>query len=192
MVVEIMQNPERKHLQNKLFNCIYSLFHQKFIKRIQKKYRYNKFQDKLLEIAKDAFEDGIFVFFNKSQKEGFTIRGNLEATLYQYTYFQLLAAFKKDKNEYGADELINESESGSGNGSNEGILPQDLDERENCLMSVVAMLPEKQQDIIIMKFFLDCSSEEIAKNLQVSIGNVYNETSKAYKELNTLFTSHCN
>ncbi len=191
-VLEIMQNPEKSGLRNALFSCIYSEFQDKFIKRIKKRFSYNKYQDKLLLDIEDAFENGLVAFFIKSQRKGFTIKGNLEATLYTFVYFQLLADFKKQNRlDFGSIDYSKWDELISGIDIDGDIDQYDLNEREVCLIKLLAMLTEKQRNILIMKYFDKLTAEQIAKKLGVVIGDVHNVTWKARKVLWMHFRQRC-
>jgi len=187
IALEIMQTREKSHLRQDLFKCIYSLFQPGFLEWIINQFQHrSKHRDKLWEDAKDAFQNGLEAFFQKSQKEGFCIKGSLKTTIYSFGFFQLLAFFKKDKVVYGANEQLKWFD----------ILFQDdlqqkdwqinLDERETHLLDALANLPKKQRDILIMKFFQKLKSKQIAEMLGVSVGNVDNDSTKAYKELRNI------
>lgn len=97
VAVTIMQTPGDKRLE-KLFSCIYSLFHGSFLKWILNKYSHkNVLKDKLLEEAKDAFENGILALYEKSKKNELNIKGSLKTVIYSFGLLQLLAFFKKRK-----------------------------------------------------------------------------------------------
>ncbi|MEJ7680981.1 MAG: hypothetical protein WKG06_24645 [Segetibacter sp.] len=95
VALTIMQTPGDKRLE-KLFNCIYSLFHGSFLNWILNKYSgKNILKDKLLEDAKDAFENGIVALYLKSKKHELNIKGSLKTTVYSFGLLQLLAFLKK-------------------------------------------------------------------------------------------------
>ncbi len=64
-----------------------------------------------------------------------------------------------------------------------------LNERECTLLNALSGLPKKQRTILIMKFFDKLKSKQIAERLDVSVGNVDNDATKAYKELRRVLTS---
>lgn len=183
VALEIMQIQEKNYLRQNLFTCIYSLFQAGFLGWILSHFPHSRYKDKLWADAKDAFQNGLEAFFHKSQKEGFTIKGSLKTTIYSFGFLQLLAFFKKDPFVYGIDEqikwfgLLIEDEFESKHGQ------ADLNEKESFLIEALATLPKKQRDIILMKFFHKLKTKQIAELLEVSAGNVDNETTKAYKEL---------
>lgn len=183
VAMEVLRRPEKKHLQARLFHCIYALFQGSFLSWILNKYRHNQHREKLWEDAKDAFQNGLSVFYLKSQQTGFTLKSSLKTTIYSYGFLQLLACFKKEKHAYGIKgymdclELIFE----------DGFLEKEchdlMNDREHCLMEALNMLPKKQREILLMKFFQKLKSRQIAEILEVSAGNIDNESTKAYKEL---------
>ena len=106
VAVTIMQTPGDTRLE-KLFNCIYSLFHASFLNWILNKYSSrNILKDKLLEDAKDAFENGILALYEKSKKNELNIKGSLKTIIYSFGLLQLLAFYKKDKLVFGTSDYI--------------------------------------------------------------------------------------
>ena len=185
VALEIMQTPGDRRLQQ-LFSCIYSLFQGSFLTWILHKYKNSRYKDKLWEDAKDAFQNGLMAFYNKSQKKELIIKGSLKTTIYSFGLLQLLAYFKKERSVYGSvdyakcfdlffeDELL------------EHERHELLNERESDLMEALAELPEKQRHILLMKFFEKLKSKQIAEKLNVTPGNIDNDSTKAYKELRNL------
>src|SRR4051794_34952986 len=102
--VEILKTAENKHLKEKLFDCIYSMYQASFLKWIAGKYGSSRLEDKLWEDAKDAFQNGLCVFYEKAQHESFAIKSSLKTTIYSFGLLQLLAHFKKDRSEYGTGD----------------------------------------------------------------------------------------
>ena len=117
------------------------------------KYHNSPCKDKLWEDAKDAFQNGLMAFYHKAQKKELVIKGSLKTTIYSFGLLQLLAYFKKEKSVhrsvdyakcldlYFEDDLL------------EHERHELLNERERDLMGALAELPEKQRQILIMKFF---------------------------------------
>ena len=101
----------------------------------------------------------------------------------------MLAIFKKEKNIYGKvayterfsdfveDDFIQHEKS------------QLMNERRNDLMNALAELTQKKRDIVVMKFFDNLKSKQIAEKLHVTVGNVDNDSTRAYKELRTILQS---
>jgi len=182
VALRILQTPEDNRLQQ-LFRCIYSLFQGSFLGWILHKYAASSHKDKLWEDAKDAFQNGLVSFYHKAQDKNFSITGSLKTTIYSFGLLQLLALFKKEKrvnHQYDylqGMELFFEDE----------LLKDErhhlLNEKETDLLEALSMLPKKQKDILVMKFFQKLKSKEIAEKFNVSPGNVDNDASKAYKEL---------
>lgn len=185
IALEIMQTPNDRRLQQ-LFSCIYSMFQSDFLNWILNKYHNSRHKDKLWEDAKDAFQNGLMAFYRKSQTKELIIKASLKTTIYSFGLLQLLAYFKKEKSVYASrdyskcldllfeDDLI------------EHERLELLDEKENDLMDALRKLPEKQRNILIMKFFERLKSKQIAEKLNITPGNVDNDSTKAYKELRNL------
>ncbi|HKH63348.1 MAG TPA: sigma-70 family RNA polymerase sigma factor [Flavitalea sp.] len=188
VALEIMQTPGDQRLQQ-LFACIYSLFQASFLTWIQRKYSYSPCKEKLWEDAKDAFQNGMMTLFRKSQNKEFTITGSLKTTIYSFGLLQLMALFKKEKSAHGANDYLK---------SLEMFFEEDLikvgkhellNERERDLLEALTRLPKKHRDILIMKFFGKLKSKQIAEKLNVTPGNIDNESTKAYKELRKILQS---
>lgn len=58
-----------------------------------------------------------------------------------------------------------------------------LEQLHTSLMRAIKCLPQRQQSIIIMRYFENCSSEEIAQRLCLSAGNVRVLLSRALSKL---------
>lgn len=185
VALEIMQTPEDNRLQQ-LFRCIYSMFHGSFLNWILNKYRNSAFKEKLREDAKDAFQNGILVLFDKSRKRELSIKGSLKTVVYSFGLLQLLAFFKKDKIVYGIDDYKKGFDLFFENHFLQNERQELLNEKEKDLMEALVKLPEKQREILFMKFFGKLKSKQIAEKLGVSVGNVDNEAAKAYKVLRNI------
>ncbi|MEO6729770.1 MAG: sigma factor-like helix-turn-helix DNA-binding protein [Ferruginibacter sp.] len=192
VTIEVLQRPENKHLQARLFNCIYTLFQSNFLCWILNKYRHTRYKEKLWEDAKDAFQNGLSLFYLKSQQKEFTFRTSLKTTIFSFGFLQLLASFKKEKSAYGARHYIIWFELFFEDDFFEKERQELLDDKEHCLMTALAMLPKKHKDILIMKFFQKLKSREIATILNVTPGNIDNQSTKAYKELREILKSKFN
>ena len=190
VALTIMQTAEDRRLE-KLFSCIYTKFSSTFLLWILSKYgNRSKSKTELLQDAKDAFQNGLMTFYEKSKKNELVIRGSLKTTVYSFGLLQLLAFYKKDRNVHGQtdyfldciDALLDDEIS-----ENERQLF--LNERENILMEALKKLPEKERRILEMKFFKHLRSKEIAEILKVTPGNVDNEATKAYKKLRDIMVT---
>lgn len=185
VALEILQTPKDQRLQP-LFHCIYTLFQGSFLSWILHKYSHHRTKDKLWADAKDAFQNGLMVFYLKSQQTGFIIKGSLKTTIYSFGLLQLLACFKKERSAYGVGnyldclDLFFEDE----------VLASErqemFNEREQEVLEALALLPPKQKTILSMRFFEHLKSRQIAEKLKVSVGHVDNESAKAYKALRNL------
>lgn len=182
VALEIMQTPDDKRL-TRLFHCIYLLFHGSFLTWIQHKYDGSRLKEKLHEDAKDAFQNGLLVLYDKCKKREISIRGSLKTVVYSFGMLQLLAFFKKDKIVYGVQDYRNGFDLLLQHEAADGENRELLNEKEKDLMEAIAKLPKKQGEILMMKFFGKLKSKQIAEKLGVSAGNVDNESAKAYKAL---------
>lgn len=185
VALEIIRSPEDNPRQ-KLFNCIYTLFYVNFLNWIMNRYRSYKHKGQLLEDAKDAFQNGLMVFYQKSQQKDFIIRTSLKTTIFSFALLQLLALFKKEKNKYGSNIYLEQFDLFFEDETLEIEKHALLAEQESELMAALLQLPKKQRDILILKFFGKLKSKEIAKTLNVSVGNVDNDSTKAYKALRSI------
>ncbi len=192
VALAIMKTPGDKRLE-KLFNCIYSLFHKSFLNWILNKYSSkNILKDKLLEDAKDAFENGIVALYLKSKKNELNIKGSLKTTVYSFGLLQLLAFFKRDRLVYGTSDYIDCFDVFFNDEFSENERQAFLNERENDLIEALANLSEKQREILLMKFFHKLKSKQIAEKLNVTPGNIDNDSVKAYKELREILMTKSN
>lgn len=185
VTLEIMQTPGDRRLQQ-LFSCIYSLFQSSFLSWILHKYSSSPYKDKLWEDAKDAFQNGLMAFYHKAQKKELIIKGNLKTTIYSFGLLQLLAYFKKERSVYGSVDYAKCFDLYFEDDLLEHERHELLNERESDLMEALAELPEKQRHILLMKFFEKLKSKQIAEKLNVTPGNIDNDSTKAYKELRNL------
>ncbi|MGZ5191169.1 MAG: sigma-70 family RNA polymerase sigma factor [Flavisolibacter sp.] len=188
VALEIMQTPGDRRLQQ-LFACIYSLFQGSFLNWIVHRFHKSRYQDKLWEDAKDAFQNGMMTLYCKSQAKEFSIKGSLKTTIYSFGLLQLLAFFKKEKYIYRSDDYANCLYLFFEDDLLENERHELLNEKENDLMEALKILPEKQRHILLMKFFEKLKSKEIAEKLHVTVGNVDNDSTKAYKELRNILQS---
>jgi RNA polymerase sigma factor (sigma-70 family) len=188
IALQILQRSGDTRLQ-RLFHCIYSLFQSCFIKWIIHKYGHNLPKEKLWEDAKDAFQNGLMTLHHKAQQKEFTIKGSLKTTVYSFGILQLLASFKKEKHTRNFPLIDYEIVCAF-----EGYYPgeeqnQRLNEKEQELMAALVQLPPKLHTILMMKFFDKLKSKEIAAKMNVTAGNVDNDTAKAYKLLRSVLQS---
>lgn len=185
VALEIMQTPGDRRLQ-RLFSCIYSMFQGSFLNWVLRKYQNSPHRDKLWEDAKDAFQNGLMAFYHKSQKKELAINGSLKTTIYSFGLFQLLAYFKKEKAAYRRADYVRCLDLFFEDAFLEHELHELLNEREIDLMEALGTLPEKQRHILVMKFFEKLRSKQIAERLNITPGNVDNDSTKAYRELRTM------
>lgn len=188
VALEIMQTPGDRRLQ-RLFSCIYSMFQGSFLKWILNKYQNSPNKHKLWEDAKDAFQNGLMAFYHKSQKKELVIKGSLKTTIYSFGLLQLMAYFKKERSVYGAGDYFKCFDLLFEDDSIEQERHELLNEKEIDLLVALKELPEKQRNILIMKFFEKLRSKQIAERLNVTPGNVDNDSTKAYKELRNILKS---
>ncbi|MFN2438245.1 MAG: sigma-70 family RNA polymerase sigma factor [Chitinophagaceae bacterium] len=190
VALQIMQTPGDRRLQQ-LFHCIYSLFHGSFLNWILRKYSNGNagHKDKLWEDAKDAFQNGMMALYSKAQKKEFTIKGSFKTTIYTFGLLQLLALFKKEKTAYRSDDHAKCLDLFFEDDFLEKERHELFNEREIDLLEALKTLPKKQRDILVMKFFEKLKSKQIAEKLDVTAGNVDNDSTKAYKELRRILKS---
>jgi hypothetical protein len=152
VALTIMQTPGDRRLE-KLFDCIYFLFHASFLNWILTKYSNKKIlKDKLLEDAKDAFENGILALYEKSKKNKLIIKGSLKTTVYSFGLLQLLAFYKKDKLVFGTSDYIDCVDLLFDNDFAQKERHAFLNDRENDLIEALANLSEKQREILSLSF----------------------------------------
>ncbi len=149
-------------------------------------------KDKLLEDAKDAFENGILALYEKSKKNELNIKGSLKTVIYSFGLLQLLAFFKKDKLVYGTGNYIACIDLLFDDEFSEKERRPFYTEREKVLMEALKDLSPKQREILIMKFFHKLKSRQIAEILNVTPGNVDNDSAKAYKKLREILITKYN
>ncbi|MGI6643543.1 MAG: RNA polymerase sigma factor [Bacillota bacterium] len=63
-------------------------------------------------------------------------------------------------------------------------------EAERAILQVVEHLPEYYRTVVIFKDFMDCSGEEIAREIQCPVGTVKSRLSRAHSLLRDKFVSH--
>ncbi len=64
-----------------------------------------------------------------------------------------------------------------------------LEQLHNALMEAIKRLPERQQKVVMMRYFQNCSSDEIAKELNITPGNVRVLQSRALEKLSPFYNS---
>lgn len=184
VALAIMQTPDDKRLE-KLFHCIYASFYVSFLHWIVNKYgSRSPSKDRLLEDAKDAFENGVLTLYEKAKKNGVHINGSLKTTVYSFGLLQFLALRKKDRSGDALcpDLLLDDAFS-------ENERQVFLDDRENQLMKALNGLPRKQRQILMMRFFQKHTSKKIAQTLGVTPGYIDNASAKAYRKLRNILQS---
>lgn len=188
VALEIMQTPEDRRLQ-RLFSCIYTMYHSSFLNWVLQKYQNNRNRDKLWEDAKDGFQNGLMAFYYKAQKKELVIKGSLKTTIYSFGLLQLLAYFKKEKTMYRTVEYAKSFDLFFQIDFLEHEKHELLDERESDLMEALRSLPEKQRHILIMRFFEKLKSKQIAEKFHITAGSVDNDSTRAYRELRNILAS---
>lgn len=89
--------------------------------------------------------------------------------------------FYRDHNITFVDyEVVSETMQDQNIDLDEGVY---LEQLHDALMQAIKCLPERQQKIIMMRYFENCSSEEIASRLGISPGNVRVLLSRALDKL---------
>ncbi len=105
IALHIIQRPDENRL-DKLFHCIYALFQTSFLNWIAVKYGSSTYKQKIWEDSKDAFQNGVMMFYIKAQQKEFKIAGSLKTTIYSFGLLQMLAVFKKEKKLYPINGYI--------------------------------------------------------------------------------------
>jgi RNA polymerase sigma factor (sigma-70 family) len=186
VALEIMQNPEDSRLPQ-LFRCIYLRFHDSFISWILNRYSNGGNNEKLQEDAKDAFQNGLLELFDKARKNELSIKGSLKTVVYSFGMLQLLASLKKEKMFHKVRDYMDDFDSLFENDFLESERQELFDKKEKDLIeALLTRLPAKQRDILFMRYFGKLRSRQIAEKLGISVGNVDNETAKAYKALRNI------
>jgi RNA polymerase sigma factor (sigma-70 family) len=186
VALEIMQNPGDTRLPQ-LFHCIYSRFHDSFISWILNRYSNGGSNEKLQEDAKDAFQNGLLELYDKAKKKELSIKGSLKTVVYSFGLLQLLAALKKEKKVHKVRDHMDGFDALFENDLLESERQELFDKKEKDLMeALLTRLPERQRDILFMRYFGKLRSRQIAEKLGISVGNVDNETAKAYKALRNI------
>jgi len=186
VALEIMQNPEDSRLPH-LFRCIYSQFHDSFISWILNRHSNGGNNEKLQEDAKDAFQNGLLELFDKARKKELSIKGSLKTVVYSFGMLQLLASLKKENMVYKVRDYMDDFDSLFQNDFMESERQELFDKKEKDLMeALLTRLPARQRDILFMRYFGKLRSRQIAEKLGISVGNVDNETAKAYKALRNI------
>lgn len=92
--------------------------------------------------------------------------------------------FYRDHNVTYVDyEVVSETMQDQSIDLDEGVY---LEQLHGALMKAIKSLPERQQKIVMMRYFENCSSEEIAARLGTSPGNVRVLLSRALDKLSKL------
>jgi RNA polymerase sigma factor (sigma-70 family) len=189
VVLEIMQNPGDSRLPQ-LFHCIYSRFHDSFISWILNRYSNGGSNEKLQEDAKDAFQNGLLELFDKAKKKELCIKGSLKTVVYSFGLLQLLAALKKEKMVYKVRDCMDEFDALFANDLLESESQKLFDKKAKDLMeALLTRLPERQRDILFMRYFGKLRSRQIAEKLGISVRNVDTESARAYKALRNILNA---
>ena len=184
--IQILHGSDTKAIQQ-LFYCIYKSHYQSFLQWILFKFNGVTYKDKLLEDAKDAFQNGVLVFYLKSQKKDFEIKNSLKTTIYNYGLLQLKAAIKKERHVMHAWPYIEYPVTAC---EIDPDSQQHLVEisKEIELIKAISNLKAKEREVILLKYFNHLRSKQIAEKLHVTVGDIDNTTGKAYKHLRASFT----
>jgi RNA polymerase sigma-70 factor (ECF subfamily) len=61
-----------------------------------------------------------------------------------------------------------------------------LDEQKQRLLAAVLKLPESQKQVVMLRYFADCSVRDVAEMLGRSVGTVTKQLSRAHKRLRNI------
>jgi RNA polymerase sigma factor (sigma-70 family) len=183
MAQKIIRDPQHEQFQA-LFHCINSL-EGNFVKWVLRNYSsyYNK--EKLLEDARDAFRIAVFELYRKARRKGFKFTASVKTFLFQIALNQMRSMLRKQKHAYISiyakeiEEVIIDDPPAKKQ-------QETVEERERLVRSAIMHLSKTQVKIILLKFFNHMKSKQIAQALDVTVGNIDNHLSKAYKDLRNM------
>lgn len=192
IVQQAIQDPAKRRLLNEIFDCIYKSFRQPFIgSMIQRNRGIDPY--KVIEMAEDAFQEGLKEFYSKTKANGLKQKASLQTIVFTYGQFQFLALRKKvfrsgsvpfDNDMYIGDLLCEEEAMW------DEILETKLTEEEYRLHQAIRRLRKKKWQKILYWFYFDeLNPDEIAQKLGTGKGHVNNLLTKARKELKKLLAS---
>lgn len=184
VAMQIIQTPQDGRVQW-LFKCIYALFQESFMRWILSKYNYSN-KDKLWQDAKDAFQNGVMAFYLKVKQKRFQIKNSLKTTVYSFGLLQLLAVFKKEKHSHVPGDYLQRFALFLEDEQLEAERQELFDREETNLLKALQELSKLQRNVVMMRFFEQLSSKQIAERLDTTPGRVDNESAKAYRKLRSL------
>jgi RNA polymerase sigma factor (sigma-70 family) len=200
LVEKAIVTNEDERLLEQIFNCIYQLFYADFIHFVvSKNSDHGIDRAQVVEMAKDAFQEGLYNFYKKTKVNGLEAKAGLKTIINTFGWWQFMAIKKKDKkkiNHVVSYDRLNTT-------SNEKLsipaiidistchelswdesLQEFLSEEELKLYCAIRMLPKKKwQQVIMWRYFYNLKPQEIAVKMGVSKEDVENKLSKARKAL---------
>lgn len=208
-VQKTMESSTNKEHLERIFSCIYKLFCNEFIHLILSKYSFDPgSRERISEMAKDAFQEGLLKFYDTIKREGLRAEATLKTIVFTFCQWQFRAIKKKEdrkethvvsiNNTYeledGQDATLTIYEAISDNQAYwDESLRVMLSEEEHMLYSAIRMLPnDKWQKALICKYFDEMKPAEIASMLKVSKGYIENELTHARKSLKKILISKFN
>ncbi len=188
-------------LKNDLFRCIYKLFYTDFLDWINADYA-QPGKGTVEELAKDAFQEGLYKFFVYTQSEELKQKASLRTIIFTFCKWQFMALNKQDKNKRSREVAFDEKDNtnlGIAEVVNNDAVYWDevfqilLSEKEHMLYQAIRLLPkDKWHNAIMWRYFDKLETPEIAEKLGVSIGDVYNTLSHAKEALKEILQTKFN
>jgi len=138
------------------------------------------------EEAHDLTED-VFVACYKHFDRYDSEKSSISTWLFVIVNNRLKNYYRDRKQNVSLDEQTDERYIGVGGGMEQAV---ELEDYRNMLADAIAELPEKYQLIIILKYFGEKHSDDIAKIVGMSSVNVRVTLSRALKKINDYFVKH--
>ena len=134
------------------------------------------------EDAKD-FTSDIFTYCYTHYDDYDPQKSSITTWLYLIVNSRIKNFYRDHNITYVDYEVVSETMQDQSIDLDEGIY---LEQLHKALMTAIKSLPERQQKIVMMRYFENCSSEEIVARLGISAGNVRVLLSRALNKLSSL------
>jgi RNA polymerase sigma factor (sigma-70 family) len=144
-----------RHSRNEVLKYIYNQFYPMIYS-----YIINNSGNK--EEARDIFQDGIIVLYEKTLKEDFELTANVGTYLYSVCQRLWLNKLNRQKNREFLDSNIPERE------EEQDVLNEESAERQHLLKQLFNKIGEGCRKILIKKYFEKRKDKEIAEELHLS------------------------
>jgi RNA polymerase sigma factor (sigma-70 family) len=196
VVQQAFNEPGERSLLEKIFKCINSMFRVKLINRIVNNFHDFGRQVELEQMAKDAFQDGLTVFFTKTNINGLRNEAKLETIIHSYVIMQFMK-LRQERLRH-ATALIDERTLTIGEifcvdeHVWDSVCKVYFTEKQYKLHKAIRMLKTEWQKILYWVYFDGLSSKEIAIKLKIKPGSVDNILTKARRQLKEILISKFN